>query len=110
MERLLNLWIFPCLQATSHPLLWNLLKTAATAGTVVAQAQLKRPALNFLRDHIVQGRTILPAAAMFEMAMALGKVNTPLSVLTQRVIYQRDCTMDVSVQWAHRWVDVWMQG
>ena len=62
-------------QATSHPLLWNLLKTAGMAGTVAAQAQLKRPALGFLRDHSVRGRTILPGAAMFEMAMAFGKVT-----------------------------------
>ena len=61
-------------QATSHPLLWNLLKTAGMTGAVAAQAQLKRPALNFLWDHSVQGRTILPGAAMFEMAMAFGKV------------------------------------
>lgn len=54
---------------------------------MVAQAQLKRPALDFLWDHIVQGRAILPCAALFEMAMAFGKVHEPLSVLIQRVIY-----------------------
>ena len=63
------------MQATSHPLLWNLLKTAGAAGAVAAQAQLKRPAVGFLWDHSVQGRAILPGAAMFEMTMAFGKVS-----------------------------------
>ena len=63
-----------CMQVTSHPLLWTVLKFASMIGVVVAQAQLKRPALAFLRDHSVQGRIILPAAAMLEMAMAFGKV------------------------------------
>ena len=64
---------------------------------MVAQAQLKRPALDFLWDHIVQGRAIQPGAALFEMAMAFGKVHKPLSVLIQRVIYWRDCTTDVNM-------------
>ena len=63
-----------CMQVTSHPLLWTVLKFASMIGVVVAQAQLRRPALAFLRDHSVQGRPILPAAAMLEMAMAFGKV------------------------------------
>ena len=63
-----------CMQVTSHPLLWTALKFASVIGVVVAQAQLRRPALAFLRDHSVQGRIILPAAAMLEMAMAFGKV------------------------------------
>ena len=33
-----------------------------------------RPAVAYLMDHRVQGRTILPGAAMFEMAVAAGKV------------------------------------
>ena len=41
---------------------------------MAAQAQLKRPAVGFLWDHSVQGRAILPGAAMFEMTMAFGKV------------------------------------
>ena len=63
------------MQATSHPLLWNLLETAGAAGAVAAQALLKRPAVGFLWDHSVQGRAILPGAAMFEMIMAFGKVS-----------------------------------
>ncbi len=42
---------------------------------MAAQAQLKRPAVGFLWDHIVQGRPILPGAVMFEMTMAFGKVS-----------------------------------
>ena len=42
---------------------------------MAAQAQLKRPAVGFLWDHSVQGRAILPGAAMFEMTMAFGKGN-----------------------------------
>ena len=63
-----------CMQVTSHPLLWTVLKFASMIGVVVAQAQLRRPALAFLRDHSIQGRIVLPAAAMLEMAMAFGKV------------------------------------
>ena len=33
-----------------------------------------RPAMAYLMDHRVQGRAILPGAAMFEMAVAAGKV------------------------------------
>ena len=69
-----------CIQVTSHPLLWTVLKFASMIGIVVAQAQLKRPALAFLRDHSVLGRIILPGAAMLEMAMAFGKVAFPASI------------------------------
>lgn len=63
------------MQATSHPLLWKALKSAGTLGVALAQAELKRPALSFLWDHSVQSRVILPGAAMFEMAIAFGKVR-----------------------------------
>ena len=63
-----------CVQVTSHPLLWTVLKLASMIGVVCTQAQLRRPALAFLRDHSVQGKIILPGAAMLEMAMAFGKV------------------------------------
>lgn len=36
-------------------------------------AQLGGPALALLQDHIVAGRSILPGAAMFEMAAAAGR-------------------------------------
>ena len=36
-------------------------------------AQLVAPALAPLHDHIVAGRSILPGAAMFEMALAAGR-------------------------------------
>lgn len=68
------------MQVTSHPLLWTVLKLASMIGVVVAQAQLRRPALAFLRDHSVQGRTILPAAAMLEMTMAFGKVASSVYI------------------------------
>jgi acyl transferase domain-containing protein len=59
---------------TSHPLLSSVRREASAA--VAVQAQLERPALGFLWDHTVQGRTILPGAAMCEMAVAAGKVRT----------------------------------
>lgn len=63
------------MQVTSHPLLWAALKGASRAAVVQVQAALNRPALSYLWDHRVQGRAILPGAAMFEMAVAAGKVS-----------------------------------
>ena len=63
-------------QVTSHPLLSSVRREASGSAAVAVQAQLGRPALGFLWDHTVQGRTILPGAAMCEMAVAAGKVRT----------------------------------
>ena len=63
-------------QATSHPLLWSALAEGRGSAAVAVQAQLGRPALSFLWDHSVQGRTILSGSAMCEMAVAAGKVGT----------------------------------
>jgi hypothetical protein len=61
-------------QVTSHPLLWTALKMAGREGGVQIQAQLGRPTMSFLWDHRVQGRTVIPGTAIFEMAVAAGKV------------------------------------
>ena len=50
---------------------------------MAVQAHLGRPGLAWLWDHCVQGRSILPGAAMLELAMAAGKVrggSTPSDV------------------------------
>ena len=85
-----------CVQVTSHPLLWAVLKLASMIGSVCSHAQLRRHAWAFLRDHSVLGKIILPGAAMLEMVMAFGKVaftaNVPLHVGPLRGQADAPCT------------------
>ncbi len=63
------------MQVTGHPLLWKALCTAKQdAKHAHVQCLITRPALAYLWDHSVLGRSVLPAAALWEMALAAGKV------------------------------------
>ena len=78
---------------TSHPLLGSVLAEGKGAAAVAVQAQLGRPALSFLWDHTVQGRTILPGSAMCEMAVAAGKVCTsPRSAFHMKEVQESFCS------------------
>jgi hypothetical protein len=51
-----------------HPLLQH---TAVSAGRVEVACSLSAPSLSWMLDHRVQGRALLPGAAMFEMVLAV---------------------------------------
>lgn len=73
-------------QVTCHPLLWRARQTAMQEfGHVRVQCLLNRPPLAYLWDHAVQGRPILPAAALCEMALAASKV-CPACISAQKII------------------------
>jgi acyl transferase domain-containing protein/NADPH:quinone reductase-like Zn-dependent oxidoreductase/NAD(P)-dependent dehydrogenase (short-subunit alcohol dehydrogenase family) len=57
---------------TGHPLLGARLRSPLT-DTVQFEAQMTAASAPFLADHVVQGRTIMPAAGMIEMALSAGR-------------------------------------
>lgn len=78
---------------------------------MAVQAQLERPALGFLWDHTVQGRTILPGAAMCEMAVAAGKVRTlaafPSVHHSARLTHTRVYVV-IFIDWSFSYIIIWL--
>jgi acyl transferase domain-containing protein/NADPH:quinone reductase-like Zn-dependent oxidoreductase/NAD(P)-dependent dehydrogenase (short-subunit alcohol dehydrogenase family) len=57
---------------SEHPLLGKRLRTAL-ADIVQFEAVLDSESADFIGDHVVQGRTIMPGAGMIEMALSAGR-------------------------------------
>ena len=70
-----------CSQTTCHPLLWSAPHVSRGAPTAF-EFSPARPALAFLGDHRVAAQSILPTAALLEMAAAAAKVCMQLSGLS----------------------------
>eukprot|EP00887_Chlorella_sp_A99_P003342 scaffold26.g3342.t1 len=60
-------------QVTSHPLLWSFAAFSAPPA-VCMECPLGRPALAWLADHSMQGRSLVPGTVLLEMASAAGQL------------------------------------
>ncbi|WP_018262949.1 type I polyketide synthase [Methylobacterium sp. WSM2598] len=78
-----------------HPLLASSVESAVAPGTTIAIAELEPGAPEYLADHRVYGRVLVPAAAFLEIALAAGAESLRTDELAiSDVVFEQACILE----------------